>query len=164
MTVETANIWEALKNVADPEIPVLSIFEMGILRGVNVVDGTVVVTITPTYSGCPAIDHITADIQSVLSERGYNKVHVELVLSPAWTTDWMGEEAKEKLLNYGISPPCKTAAFEALDQEQVLRFTTICPQCKSQNTKLISEFGSTSCKSLWKCNDCLEPFDYFKHI
>ena len=152
-----------LANVTDPEIPVLSIDEMGILRDVKVEDDTVVVSITPTYSGCPAMDQITQDVNAALSAQGYKKSAVKLVLSPAWTTDWMGDEAKEKLRNYGIAPPCRTGEFEALN-EQEITFTAACPLCRSPNTEKLSEFGSTACKALWKCKDCLEPFDYFKPI
>ena len=153
-----------LDQVTDPEIPALTINEMGILRGVDYDGETVVVTITPTYSGCPAMDQITSDIGNALSNYGYSKFEVSLVLSPAWTTDWMSEDAREKLRNYGIAPPCKTSALDALTGEHSLNFSAPCPQCKSLNTQLISEFGSTACKALWKCKDCLEPFDYFKAI
>jgi len=153
-----------LDEVTDPEIPVLTINEMGILRNVQYDGETVVVTITPTYSGCPAMDQITDDVGKALGECGYPKFKVSLVLSPAWTTDWMSEDAKEKLRSYGIAPPCKTSALDSVTGEHKLNFSAACPQCKSLNTKLISEFGSTACKALWKCNDCLEPFDYFKPI
>jgi len=153
-----------LEKVTDPEIPVLTIYEMGILRDVEYDGDTVVVTITPTYSGCPAMDQISEDVGKTLGEYGYSKFRVSLVLSPAWTTDWMSEEAKDKLRNYGISPPCKTSALDTVTGEHTLNFSAVCPQCKSLNTLLISEFGSTACKALWKCGDCLEPFDYFKPI
>ncbi len=152
---------EVLKTVTDPEIPVLTINEMGILRDVKVVNGSVVVTITPTYSGCPAMDQITSDVNEILSRHGYSNAKVNLVLSPAWTTEWMSDEAKEKLRAYGIAPPCK---LSTINQEHYLTFKATCPQCSSLNTKVTSEFGSTACKSLWKCLDCLEPFDYFKPI
>jgi ring-1,2-phenylacetyl-CoA epoxidase subunit PaaD len=153
-----------LEEVTDPEIPVLTINEMGILRDVNYDGETVVVIITPTYSGCPAMDQITEDVAKALAEHGYCKSKVSLVLSPAWTTDWMSEDAKEKLRNYGIAPPCKTSALDSVTGEHKLNFSAACPQCKSLNTTLVSEFGSTACKALWKCSDCLEPFDYFKAI
>ena len=152
-----------LASVTDPEIPVLSIDEMGILRDVKLEDDTVVVTITPTYSGCPAMDQIRQDVSTTLSEHGYENSTVKLVLSPAWTTDWMGHEAKQKLRDYGIAPPCKTSAISSLD-EQEMSFSAACPLCRSLNTQKVSEFGSTACKALWKCLDCLEPFDYFKPI
>lgn len=160
---ECEHLRDILSRVTDPEIPVLSIDEMGILRDVEIQDGTVVVSITPTYSGCPAMDQISNDVAAALSEQGYTKSKVKLILSPAWTTDWMGEAAKEKLRNYGIAPPCKTTAVEALS-EQEMSFTAACPLCRSLNTQKVSEFGSTACKALWKCTDCLEPFDYFKPI
>jgi len=160
---ECEHLRNILSRVTDPEIPVLSIDEMGILRDVEIQDDTVVVSITPTYSGCPAMDQISSDVAAALSEQGYTKSKVKLVLSPAWTTDWMGETAKEKLRNYGIAPPCKTKAVEAWS-EQEMSFTAACPLCRSLNTEKVSEFGSTACKALWKCTDCLEPFDYFKPI
>ena len=152
-----------LASVTDPEIPVLSIDEMGILRDVQLEGDTVVVTITPTYSGCPAMDQIRQDVSTTLGKHGYKNSTVKLVLSPAWTTDWMGEEAKQKLRDYGIAPPCKTSAIGSLD-EQEMSFSAACPLCRSLNTQKVSEFGSTACKALWKCLDCLEPFDYFKPI
>lgn len=160
---ELPRIREVLNTVTDPEIPVLTIDEMGILRGVDIDGDTVVVTITPTYSGCPAMDQIRQDVGTALMEQGFAKSKVDLVLSPAWTTDWMGDEAKEKLRAYGIAPPCKTSAVNQ-STEHDLSFAASCPQCRSLNTKVTSEFGSTACKALWKCNDCLEPFDYFKPI
>lgn len=157
-----AMLREILASVTDPEIPVLTIDEMGILRDVAIDKGTVKVTITPTYSGCPAIDQITQDITAALANKGYSKAEVELTLSPAWTTDWMSDESKEKLRAYGIAPPCRTTDLSQSTEEHSLAFTARCPQCRSLNTQKISEFGSTACKALWKCKDCLEPFDYFK--
>ena len=162
--LENKRIRSILDQVCDPEIPVLTINEMGILRDVNLVGDTVTVTITPTYSGCPAIDQITDEINAVLKDKGYPKSKVDLVLSPAWTTDWMDDDARIKLNNYGIAPPCKTSALNQQTGEHKLKFSASCPQCKSLNTVQISEFGSTACKALWKCKDCLEPFDYFKPI
>jgi len=153
-----------LDNVTDPEIPALTINEMGILRDVSFDGEVVAVTITPTYSGCPAIDQITEDISIALADNGYPKSSVSLVLSPAWTTDWMSDEAHEKLRNYGIAPPCKTSELDQVTGEHTLNFTAPCPQCKSLTTKQISEFGSTACKALWKCLECQEPFDYFKPL
>ncbi|MGH1539127.1 MAG: 1,2-phenylacetyl-CoA epoxidase subunit PaaD [Arenicella sp.] len=161
---ELIQLRKILETVCDPEIPVLTIDEMGILRDVSIDNGTVSVTITPTYSGCPAMDQITADINAALLLHGYSKARVSLVFSPAWTTDWMSEKAKEKLRNYGIAPPCKTSAVASLDDELALIFTAPCPRCNSLNTQLISQFGSTACKALWKCNACQEPFDYFKPL
>ena len=161
---ELKHLRAILDRVTDPEIPALTINEIGILRGVSLNDQAVEVTITPTYSGCPAIDQITDDIAAVLAENGYPKSTVNLVLSPAWTTDWMSEDAREKLRDYGIAPPCKTSALDQVTGEHALNFTAPCPQCRSLHTQQTSEFGSTACKALWKCLDCLEPFDYFKPL
>lgn len=145
--------------VNDPEIPVLSIADLGILRGTEQQeDGTVQVTITPTYSGCPAMDVITQDLYEVFNAEGYPKVDVKLVLSPAWSTDWMSEEGKRKLTEYGIAPPTGTGHRGRV----TLGMSVKCPRCHSLNTKELSRFGSTACKALYSCNDCLEPFDYFK--
>lgn len=145
--------------VNDPEIPVLSIADLGILRGTEQLeDGTVQVTITPTYSGCPAMDVITQDLYEVFQTEGYEKVDVKLVLSPAWSTDWMSEDGKRKLSEYGIAPPTGTGHRGRI----TLGMSVKCPRCHSLNTKELSRFGSTACKALYSCNDCLEPFDYFK--
>lgn len=162
--LELTRLRNILDDVTDPEIPALTINEIGILRGVDFDGDTVNVTITPTYSGCPAMDQITDDVGIALASHGYPKSKVTLVLSPAWTTDWMSDEAKEKLRIYGIAPPCKTSALNQITGEHQLNFSAACPQCKSLNTKVISEFGSTACKALWKCLACQEPFDYFKPI
>ena len=164
LSEEQTKLREILSFVTDPEIPALTIDEMGILRDVIIEEDTVKVTITPTYSGCPAIDQITQDVNAVLTDNGYPKSEVLLVLSPAWTTDWMSEKSKEKLRAYGIAPPCRTTDLSQSSEEQRLAFTAACPQCRSLNTRQISEFGSTACKALWKCNQCLEPFDYFKPL
>lgn len=146
--------------VLDPEVPVLSIDDLGILRGV-VVDqsGHVDVTITPTYSGCPAMEAITQDVTAVLAEHGHHDVAVAMVLSPAWTTDWMSEAGKRKLLDYGIAPPQHRG-----DGTVMVALSVRCPQCGSVDTRELSRFGSTACKALWACNDCREPFDHFKRI
>lgn len=161
---EESKLREILSFVTDPEIPVLTIDEMGILRDVTIEQDTVKVTITPTYSGCPAIDQITQDVNTALADNGYPKSQVVLVLSPPWTTDWMSEQSKEKLRVYGIAPPCRTTDLSQSSEEHRLAFTAACPQCRSLNTQQISEFGSTACKALWKCHQCLEPFDYFKPL
>lgn len=145
--------------VNDPEIPVLSIRDLGILRDGHIeADGTVRLTITPTYSGCPAMDAIRDDLNRVFHEAGYEKVEVDLVLSPAWTTDWMTEEGKSKLKEYGIAPPTGKSHAGPIK----LGLAVKCPQCHSLNTRELSRFGSTSCKALYVCQDCHEPFDYFK--
>lgn len=145
--------------VTDPEIPVLSIEDLGILRDGHLeADGTVRLTITPTYSGCPAMDTIRADLATVFAKAGHERVEVDLVLSPAWTTDWMTEEGKAKLEEYGIAPPSGAAHAGPVK----LGLAVKCPQCHSLRTREMSRFGSTSCKALYVCQDCHEPFDYFK--
>jgi ring-1,2-phenylacetyl-CoA epoxidase subunit PaaD len=141
---ETGPIWAVLAEVPDPEIPVISVVDLGIVRSV----GPDVVVITPTYTGCPAALVIERDIRDALDSAGYRHVAVETALSPAWTTDWITSEGRARLLAYGIAPPTKGAV--------------ICPQCGSSETEEISRFGSTPCKSLWRCRACAEPFDLFK--
>lgn len=152
-------ILQLLDQVKDPEIPVISVRELGVLREVEVIDDKVIVTITPTYTGCPAMDVMKEDIVKELHLAGIANVEVKQVLSPAWTTDWISEEGKAKLKAYGIAPPEKTADIRALKGKTPV---VECPQCGSKNTVMIAPFGSTACKALWKCNDCLEPFDQFK--
>ncbi len=161
-------IWHLLGEVKDPEVPVLSVIDLGIVREVQVASSettpsggpTVTITITPTYSGCPAMDVIRMDIRLKLIEKGYRNVIVNQTLSPAWTTDWMTEEGKQKLKAFGIAPPnpkqqfCTTQMFQ---QEAVQ-----CPRCNSYHTELVSQFGSTACKSIYRCLDCKEAFDHFK--
>jgi ring-1,2-phenylacetyl-CoA epoxidase subunit PaaD len=150
--------WDAAASVVDPEIPVLTIADLGVLREVTVNDGCVEVAITPTYSGCPAMNMIGLEIELALQRAGFGDAKVHTVLSPAWTTDWMSEDGRRKLREYGIAPPLVAGSRRALfGIEQVA-----CPQCGSQNTEVLSEFGSTSCKALWRCKSCREPFDYFK--
>jgi ring-1,2-phenylacetyl-CoA epoxidase subunit PaaD len=153
---------EVVAAVLDPEVPVLTIADLGILREVSVAaDGTVDVTITPTYSGCPAMDAIRDDIGSALREHGFALGRLSTVLSPAWTTDWMTEEGKRKLLAYGIAPPARrTPESGAVPVSLSVR----CPQCGSPDTRETSRFGSTACKALWVCTSCREPFDSFKAI
>ncbi len=148
----------ALETVCDPEIPVLTIADLGVLRDVSVQDGAVVVTITPTYSGCPAMNAIRLDVELALERAGIPDFRVRTVLSPAWTTDWMTEAGRRKLSAYGIAPPKSGAGRRALfGVEQVA-----CPRCGSTDTRQLAEFGSTACKALWQCATCREPFDYFK--
>jgi ring-1,2-phenylacetyl-CoA epoxidase subunit PaaD len=161
MTITTEQIWEVLQEVCDPEIPVLTVVDLGIIRDVKLHnDGAIEVVITPTYSGCPAMNTIEINIKAVLQEKGFDQVKVTTILSPAWTTDWMSEAGKAKLKAYGIAPPVGTSVdkSELFAEEKIVE----CPQCGSENTRMISQFGSTACKSMYKCNDCLEPFDYFK--
>jgi len=153
-------VFDLIAEIPDPEIPVISIKELGILQKVVVSGTDCTVTITPTYSGCPAMKVIEDDIKIKLKDVGIHQVKVELVYSPAWTTDWISDEAKEKLRKYGIAPPDHSTIDKAvlLGKPRELK----CPQCDSKNTEMISQFGSTACKALYKCLDCKEPFDYFK--
>ena len=150
--------WDAAARVVDPEIPVLTIADLGVLRNVTVSDGQVEVAITPTYSGCPAMNMIALEIEMALEREGIKNSVIRTVLSPAGTTEWMSDEGRKKLKDYGIAPPKTGGGRRALfGEEQVA-----CPQCGSVDTEVLSEFGSTSCKALWRCTACREPFDYFK--
>ncbi|WP_395858452.1 1,2-phenylacetyl-CoA epoxidase subunit PaaD [Arthrobacter echini] len=158
-TPTDAAVWDIAATVCDPEIPVLTIEDLGILRAAHVAEtGRVEVTITPTYSGCPAMDAIRDDVTIALGGAGYDDVAVRLVLAPAWTTDWMSDDGKAKLEEYGIAPPTGTAAAGPVR----VGLSVKCPQCSSLNTRELTRFGSTSCKALYVCSDCKEPFDYFK--
>ncbi len=148
-----------LTEVHDPEIPVLSIMDMGIVRDIEVEDKKVFIKITPTYSGCPAMDTIATDIKLKLDGAGY-ETKVKLVLSPAWTTDWINERGRKALEDYGIAAPLEASADKLALFGQSKMVT--CTHCGSNNTKLVSQFGSTACKALFQCKDCFEPFDYFK--
>lgn len=150
--------WDAAATVVDPEIPVLTIADLGVLREVTVTDAGVEVAITPTYSGCPAMNMIALEIELALAREGIANAKVRTVLSPAWTTDWMSEQGRRKLKDYGIAPPVAASGRRALFGAQQVA----CPQCGSTETEVLSEFGSTSCKALWRCKACREPFDYFK--
>ncbi len=160
MTILDQDIWKTLEKVTDPEIPVLSILDLGIVRDIKIIDNQIEVIITPTYSGCPAMNMIEVDIKASLQDKGFNNVTVTTILSPAWTTDWMTDEGRKKLKAYGIAPPVKGS----YDKSQLFgaERTVECPHCNSSDTSMISLFGSTACKSLYKCKSCLEPFDYFK--
>lgn len=157
--VNEKEIWTYLEEVFDPEIPVLTIVDLGIVRKVTVNENHVQVTITPTYTGCPAMKLIEDQIVEKLNEKGVSDIGVDLVISPAWTTDWISEEGKNKLREYGIAPP-----EEEVDKSVLFAKPTVvsCPRCGSDNTRMISLFGSTACKAQYQCNECLEPFDYFK--
>ena len=150
---------EIAASVLDPEVPVLTIADLGILRDVEVRGERVTVTITPTYSGCPAVDTIRDDLILALSAAGFAEVEVRLTLAPAWTTDWMSDEGKRKLEAFGIAPPSGRAAVTG---PIPVRLSIRCPQCGSLDTREVSRFGSTSCKALYECRACLEPFDHFK--
>ena len=156
--ISSKKVWQILEQITDPEIPVISIVDLGIVRDVHVDENTVEVFITPTYSGCPAMDVISMNIRMELLQNGFTNIKITQQLSPAWTTDWMTKEGKEKLKVYGIAPP----VGKAIDQKYLEKLKVECPQCHSTNTKLLSEFGSTACKALYQCQDCKEPFDYFK--
>jgi ring-1,2-phenylacetyl-CoA epoxidase subunit PaaD len=159
--VSTNDIQAILELVPDPEVPVLSIVDLGIVREVRVTNNEVNVVITPTYSGCPAMDVIRENIHMELLAHGYKNVVITTILSPAWTTDWMSENGKQKLKAYGIAPPnpkqqvCNTRLFA---EDEAIQ----CPHCQSYNTRRVSEFGATACKSMHQCNACHEPFEYFK--
>jgi len=161
ITIE--KLWSVIAEVNDPEVPVLSVVDLGIVRDIKLNGDAVEIVITPTYSGCPAMQAIEWDIRTRLLMEGYenNQVKITTVLSPAWTTDWMNEAGKQKLKAYGIAPPGPTASvcdISLFAKDEAVQ----CPQCQSYNTTLVSQFGSTACKAQYKCNDCLEPFDYFK--
>ncbi|MEM8799868.1 MAG: 1,2-phenylacetyl-CoA epoxidase subunit PaaD [Pseudomonadota bacterium] len=162
-TVE--DIWAWLADVPDPEIPVISVRDLGIVRAVDENNGRFVVTVTPTYSGCPATAVIALDIQAALRARGCNNVEIKTRLSPAWTTDWITAEGRAKLLSYGIAPPEGQATCAGmLSLSGVAPQEIQCPRCQSTDTERVSQFGSTPCKASYRCRTCLEPFDYFKAI
>ena len=147
--VSREQVYEWLADVPDPEIPVLSILDLGIVRDVSV-NGGVTVSLSPTYSGCPATEVIESSVLEALEIQGLESIKIKRVLSPPWTTDWISDAGREKLREYGIAPPARASR------------TIACPQCESLHTERISEFGSTACKAAWRCRDCLEPFEYFK--
>lgn len=145
-------VWQWLGEIPDPEIPAISLTDLGVIRDVSWEEDTLVVTVTPTYSGCPATSIINMEIEAKLRDRGIDKLRLERQISPAWTTDWMSAEGRRKLEEYGIAPP-RPAGGPAR-----------CPRCESTDLERISQFGSTPCKAQWRCRDCLEPFEYFKCI
>lgn len=151
-------VWELAATVTDPEIPVLTIEDLGVLRDVRFEGETAVVTLTPTYSGCPAMDQMGDDVVLTLTEAGYMDVRVDFVLKPVWSTDWMTENGKRKLEQYGIAPPGPRPTSGPIPVQLGVK----CPRCGSLRTKTVSQFGSTSCKALYECLSCLEPFDFFK--
>ena len=165
--VTAAQVWTWLGEVPDPEIPVISIVDLGIVRAVDVTDDECVVTITPTYSGCPAMEVIAEDIGRALRERGVESLRIATRLSPAWTTDWMSDAGKAALKGYGIAPPVQqvidiSALSRGVKRHAIAQPVVACPHCGSTHTRLTSQFGSTPCKALYQCLDCREPFDYFK--
>ncbi len=158
MTAEQ-RAWDAAASVVDPEIPVLTIADLGVLRSVTLgPDRRAHVAITPTYSGCPAMNMIAVEVELALDRAGFPGAAVELVLQPSWTTDWLTEAGRQKLLEYGVAPPAATRGRGALFGRDVVA----CARCGSKDTETLAEFGSTSCKALWRCRACREPFDYFK--
>lgn len=161
-TGKDPGLWAIANEVVDPEIPVLTVVDMGIVRDIRQDGNNIEVSITPTYTGCPAMDMIGDEIRNAFLRNGFAEVKIKTVLSPAWTTDWISDEAKEKLRKYGIAPPAHTTADKnvLLGKDKKVK----CPRCGSEHTEMISNFGSTACKALWKCTDCKEPFDYFKCI
>ena len=157
-----ADAWAAAAAVLDPEVPVLTIEDLGVLREVSVHDGAVTVTVTPTYSGCPALEAIEHDVEAAVRAAGFADVTVRRVLAPAWTTDWMTDEGRRKLAAYGVAPPARLTPGGT--GPVLVSLSLRCPQCGSPDTHELSRFGSTACKSLWRCATCREPFDHFKAI
>ncbi len=163
-SLNASQVWRLLEGIPDPEIPVITITELGIVRDVRLDAGAVEVSITPTYSGCPAMDMIEQDVVATLKQAGFNEVRVRKVLSPAWTTDWIGEQAKARLRAYGIAPPGHTTPGVDAHRVHLHARAVPCPSCGSAQTERISEFGSTACKAHYRCLECREPFDYFKPL
>jgi len=149
---DTQEVWEILEGVPDPEIPVISVVDLGVIRDVECKNGKVCISITPTYSGCPAMSVISMDIETELAKHGLSEVELKTQISPPWTTDWLSDKGKSRLEEYGIAPPRTAGGPEH------------CPHCKSKRVERVSQFGSTPCKAQWRCLECLEPFDYFKCI
>ena len=152
MTATVTQIWQWLNEVPDPEIPVISVVDLGIVRDVKWEDQTLEVAVTPTYSGCPATSVISMDIETALRDRGISDIRIKTQISPPWTTDWLSDSGRAKLEKYGIAPPSPEGGPDK------------CPQCGSQQVTKVSQFGSTPCKAHWRCDHCFEPFDYFKCI
>jgi ring-1,2-phenylacetyl-CoA epoxidase subunit PaaD len=163
-TTVVATAWGALGAVMDPEVPVVSIVELGIVRDVALAQGMLLVTLTPTYSGCPATELIEGAVRAALCDAGIDDYQVVYRLAPAWTTDWLAPEARERLREYGIAPPGAPARIDVRGISPLRRasVTVPCPRCGSAHTTLLSQFGSTACKAHYRCADCLEPFEYFK--
>lgn len=155
-------LWDILDQVMDPEIPVLSLVDLGVVRKAAITNGIPEITITPTYSGCPAMKVMEDDIEAVLNGAGFNSFNIKTVLSPAWTTDRITEKGKKALQEYGIAPPEQRTSDKSVLLGHPKQVT--CPRCRSTDTEMLSQFGSTPCKALYRCEDCKEPFDYFKCI
>lgn len=158
---EIKRAWALLAEVPDPEIPVISVVDLGIVRDVRIDGDELVVAVAPTYSGCPATEVIERDILAQLNEHGFDRVRAETVLSPAWTTDWISADGREKLRAWGIAPPAGSASLHRMKSPDL---PAACPRCESTRTVRVSEFGSTPCKAAWRCEACLEPFEQFKCI
>lgn len=156
-------IWALLDSVNDPEIPVLSLWDLGVLSNVERDHDSIIITMTPTYSGCPAVEMMREDMQSALQSAGYQDIRFKTLLSPAWSSDWISPDGRKKMKKYGIAPPNRDYCTAPCDDKNAL-ISIPCPHCGSNNTQQISEFGSTACKALHRCLSCLEPFDYFKSI
>ena len=159
-SIDKQKIWDLLSEVLDPEVPVLNVVELGIVRDVIIQGNRIEIVITPTYSGCPAMKVIEDDILGTLKSGGFSEIKIRTIISPAWTTDWIKEEAKEKLRIYGIAPPEKSTADKSSITGKPKNLS--CPRCGSKQVDMISQFGSTACKALYRCISCREPFDYFK--
>ena len=168
MSATTAEVWGWLAAVPDPEIPVLSLVDLGVIRDVRYDDDTLVISVTPTYSGCPATAIINLDIETALRAQGVDKLRLDRRLSPAWTTAWISADGRRKLMDYGIVQPVEGTAADGRVAARIAGLksapTVACPRCDSSRTTRISQFGSTPCKAAYACQDCLEPFDYFKCI
>ena len=160
--ISADQVYAWLQEVPDPEIPVLSVVDLGVVRDVSWDGDACVVVITPTYSGCPAMREITQDIQQTLARHGIDEVRIETRLAPAWTTDWMSEKGREALKGYGIAAPAERAIDISGISRRAAAPAIACPRCGSRDTRMVSNFGSTSCKALYRCVACREPFDYFK--
>jgi ring-1,2-phenylacetyl-CoA epoxidase subunit PaaD len=161
-TYTEQELFSFLNEIPDPEIPVISIVDLGVIRKIIPQANSVEIEITPTYSGCPAMKQMEDDIISTLKQKGIENVHIKTVYNPAWTTDWLSAEAKEKLRKYGIAPPQESTTDKSFITGKTKQIK--CPRCGSLHTEMVSQFGSTACKALYRCKDCLEPFDYFKCI
>jgi ring-1,2-phenylacetyl-CoA epoxidase subunit PaaD len=161
-TYTEQELFSFLNEIPDPEIPVISIVDLGVIRKITPKANGVDIEITPTYSGCPAMKQMEDDIVSTLKQKGVENVHIKTIYNPAWTTDWLSPEAKEKLRKYGIAPPQESTTDKSFITGKTKQIK--CPRCGSLHTEMVSQFGSTACKALYRCKDCLEPFDYFKCI
>lgn len=163
VTISEQEVWKILSEIPDPDIPVVSITELGLVRKVEIADNTVIVTLTPSYSGCTAMQYFKTEIIANLEHEGFDEVKIKTVYSPAWTTDWISEEVKEKMRKHGIAPPVSNAKFtHKLFSDSETKVS--CPWCNHSDTKKTSQFGSTPCKAIWFCNSCKQPFEYFKCI